>query len=137
MDQPQPQTPPLPQPTPTPGTPPPVAGSSEERTWAMAAHLSAFVGHFIPFGHIFGPMVVWILKKDQFPLVNDQGKEAMNAQISFTLYFFIAGLLCFVLIGFPLLVALWVWDIVVVILAAIKANEGQPYRYPYILRFIT
>ena len=53
--------------------------AKEERMWAMIAHYAPFSGHFVPFGNIIGPLVVWILKKDQFPLVNDQGKEAHHA----------------------------------------------------------
>jgi uncharacterized protein len=138
MDQPQvppPQPPQTPPPQPLPQMPPPAASASEERTWAMAAHLAAFAGHFVPFGHIFGPLIVWVLKKDQFPLVNDQGKESMNAQISFTIYFLVS--LCTCLLGIPLFLAVWVFDIVIVIIAAIKASEGQCYRYPMIIRFIT
>ena len=110
--------------------------SKEERTWAMVAHFSAFAGHFIPFGHIIGPLIVWILKKDQFPLVDDQGKESLNCQISYTLYFIGAGLLCFVLIGFVILPVAYLADIILVIIAGMKANEGVRYRYPAIIRFI-
>ena len=111
-------------------------GMKEERTWAMVAHLSAFIGHFVPFGHIIGPLVIWILKKDQFPLVDDQGKEAINFQITITLYFIGAGLLCFLIIGFPLLLGLWIFDLIVIIIAAVKANDGERYRYPASIRFI-
>ena len=110
--------------------------SKDERMWAMIAHLSAYSGHFIPFGHIIGPLVIWILKKDQFPLVNDQGKESINCQISYTLYFIVAGLLCFVFIGILILPVLWILDVVFVLIAGIKANEGIRYRYPGIIRFL-
>lgn len=110
--------------------------SKEERTWAMIAHLGAYAGHFIPFGHIIVPLVVWILKKDEFPLVNDQGKESINCQISYSIYFIVAGILCFLVVGFLVLPALWVADVVLVLIAAIKANEGVRYRYPAIIRFI-
>jgi uncharacterized Tic20 family protein len=76
------------------------------------------------------------LKKDQFPLVDDQGKESLNAQISFTLYFLISIPLCFLLIGIPLAIAIWIFDLVVVIVAAIKAYDGERYRYPLIIRFV-
>jgi uncharacterized Tic20 family protein len=108
----------------------------KERTWAMLAHLSAFAGHFIPFGHIFGPLLVWLLKRDTSAFVDDQGKEALNAQISVTIYGFAALLLCVVLIGIPLLVALWVADIVFIIMATVATNEGKPYRYPFNLRLV-
>lgn len=119
--------------------PPPVpATSQEERTWAMACHLAGLLGHtLVGFGHIVVPLVIWLLKKDQFPLVNDQGKEAINFQISVTIYGIISGLLCLVLIGIPMIFALVVFDIVVCIIAAIKAYEGVRYRYPLTIRFVT
>lgn len=102
----------------------------------MAAHLSAFSGHFIPFGHIIGPLVVWFLKKDELPLVDDQGREALNFQIAMTIYFAIATALCFLLIGFFILPVLWLFDIIVVVIAAVRANEGVEYRYPFTIRFV-
>jgi len=120
-----------------PPVPPTVSGpTQDERTWAMAAHLSAFVGHFIPFGHIFGPLVVWLIKRDSSEFVGDQAKEALNAQISFTVYAAIAGVLILVVIGLPLLFLIWLLDILLVIIAAVTANGGHRYRYPLILRLV-
>ncbi len=111
--------------------------SKEERTWAMVAHLSAFAGHVLPgVGQLVGPLVVWLIKRDSMPYVDNQGKEALNAQISFTIYGAIAWVLCFVLIGFLFLFVIYVADIVLVIMAAIAANEGKPYRYPLIFRLV-
>jgi uncharacterized Tic20 family protein len=115
---------------------PPVPTSSEDRMWAMAAHLSAFVGHFIPFGHILGPLVIWLVKRETSWFVADQAKEALNAQISVTIYAFVGALLVLVLIGIPLLLALWLADIIFVIVAALAANEGKLYRYPLIFRLV-
>ena len=102
----------------------------------MAAHLSAFAGHIIPFGHVLGPLIIWLTKRDTLPFVADQAKEALNAQISVTLYGLVAIVLCFVLIGFPLLFAIYIGDIVLAIIAAIAANDGKRYRYPWILRLV-
>ena len=113
-----------------------IAVSKEERTWAMFAHLSAFVGHFIPFGHILGPLVIWMIKKNEMPFVNDQAKEALNFQITMTIYFIVAGLLCLVVIGFVLLPLVWLFDIIFTIIAAVKANDGVAYRYPGSLRLV-
>ena len=110
--------------------------SKEDRTWAMVAHLSAFAGHVFPFGHVIAPLIIWLVKRDTSEFVNDQGKEALNAQISFTIYGFIAALLVFVFIGFLLLPILWLADVVLIIVAAIAANDGRRYRYPMILRLI-
>lgn len=110
--------------------------NKEERTWAMFAHLSTFVGHVIPFGHIVGPLIIWCIKKDEMPFVNDQGKEALNFQITMTLAFIVAALSLFVLVGFVLLPAIWFFDVIVTIIAAVKANDGVAYRYPLCLRLV-
>ena len=125
-------------PSETPVEPPeiPSLPTKDERTWAMVAHLSAFAGHFVPFGHIIGPLVIWLAKRDSSGFVDDQGKEALNAQISATIYAFCAAVLIVILIGFPLLLALWLADVILIVVAAIAANDGRRYRYPYILRLI-
>ena len=103
----------------------------------MVCHLAGFAGLTgIPFGNILGPLVVWLIKKDQSWFVNEQGKEAMNFQISLTIYAIVAAILIFVLIGIPLLVVVGIVWLVLMIMAAIKANEGVSYRYPLTLRFI-
>lgn len=108
----------------------------EARKWALLAHLSGFLGCIIPFGSLVGPLLVWQLKKDQSPFIDDQGKEALNFQITVAL----AGLLCMVLmlvvIGFLLIWVVIVGAVVLMIIAAIKANEGQAYRYPFCWRLI-
>ena len=116
---------------------PPVASTSDERTWAMLCHLSTLCGYMIPFGNIIGPMVVWLVKKDESALVDDQGKEALNFQISVTIYSIICLVLIFVIIGIFLLIALVIFDLVVTIIAAIRSNQGEYYRYPMSIRFIT
>jgi uncharacterized protein len=114
------------------------AATPEERNWAMACHLSALAGvSGIPFAHIFGPLVVWLIKKDQFPLVDDQGKESLNFQLSMTIYAMVAFVLCFVLIGIPILLGLIAFDFIMVIIACVKAAEGEPFRYPLTLRLIS
>ena len=115
----------------TPGLP-----SKDDRTWALVAHLSAFAGHVFPFAHIIAPLVVWLMKRETSAFVDEQGKEAVNAQITFTIYFAACVALCFVLIGFPLLAGLYIANVIFVIVAAVRANDGLPYRYPYILRLV-
>ena len=110
--------------------------SSDERTWAMACHLSAFAGWLIPFGNIIGPLVVWLIKRDAFPLVNEHGKESLNFQLSLTIYFIVSLLLVFVIIGFFLIIALAIAQIILIILATVKANDGLSYQYPITIRFI-
>ena len=102
----------------------------------MLTHLLAFAGCIVPFGHLLGPLVVWLIKKNEMPFVDDQGKESLNFQITMTLAAIVAGILTLIVIGFFLLLAIFVVNIVFVIVAAIKANEGQLYRYPFCLRLI-
>lgn len=105
--------------------------------WAMLCHLSALIAYVgVPLGHIIGPLVVWLIKKDQYPLVDDQGKEALNFQISVTIYGILAGFLIFLFVGFLLLPAVILFDLVMIIVAAVKANQGIAYRYPLCIRFM-
>jgi uncharacterized Tic20 family protein len=134
-----------------PGPPsvPPVAGpgqvdrevNRDARMWAMLCHLAglAFLLPATPgVGSVIGPLVLWLIKKDQYPFVDEQGREAVNFQITMLIYGLVAGLLMFACVGFFLLPAVVVVDIVLIIVAAIKANDGHHYRYPYplIIRFI-
>lgn len=108
----------------------------EHRNWAMACHLAAFAGYFIPFGHILGPLVVLLFKGESHPFVNAQGREALNFQISITLYLLVAALLIAVVIGVFLIAALALFDFIFIIVATVKAKNGETYRYPLTIRFI-
>ena len=108
----------------------------EERMWAMFCHLSGLAGFIFPFGNIIAPLVIWLVKKEEYELVNDQGKEALNFQISMTIYFIASAILIILVIGIPLLIILGIFSLIVVIIAAIKANEGEKYRYPLTIRFL-
>jgi len=110
--------------------------TKQERTWGMLCHLSIFAGHFIPFGNIIAPLVIWLIKREESAFIDYHGKESLNFQITLVIYFLIAGVLAFVLIGLPILIALWIFSLVIVIIAGLKANEGQYYRYPITIRFI-
>ena len=121
--------------------PPHEMPSHEQRQWAMFAHLSALLGalitgHFWGLGCFIGPLVIWLMKKDSMAFVADQAKEALNFNITVA----IAGLVCvvllFILVGFVLLPLLGIAWVVFTIIAAIKANEGELYRYPFTLRLI-
>ena len=105
--------------------------------WAMLCHLSAlslYIG--IPFGNILGPLIIWLMKKDEYPLVEKNGKESLNFQISVTIYGIICGLLIFVFIGFLLLPTLMIIQLVLTIIAAVKTSDGEHYRYPFTIRLI-
>ncbi len=122
---------------PAPATAPgPATPGTEERNWAVGAHLSALLGLFTGIGAVLGPLIVWLIKKDEMPFVNDQAKEALNFQITMFLAAVVATILIFVAIGILLLVLLWIADLVFMIIAAVKASEGVAYRYPVNLRLI-
>jgi len=124
-------------PPPAPGYDPHTGIESDQNTWAMLAHLSTLLGFVgIPFANILGPLVVWLVKKDTMPLVDDQAKEALNFQISLTIYGIVSGLLVLVIVGIFLLVALVIFDIVFTIIAAVNAQKGIAYRYPLTIRFL-
>ncbi len=113
-----------------------VPQSSDERMWAMFCHLSALSGFIIPFGNVIAPLIIWILKKEEYPLVDDQGKEAINFQISMTIYIIASVILIIIVIGIPLLILLGLFELIVIVIASIKANEGTRYRYPLTIRFL-
>jgi uncharacterized Tic20 family protein len=108
----------------------------DEKMWAMLAHISTFAGIIVPIGNIIAPLVIWLIKKDEYPLVEDQAKEALNFQISITIYIIVSIILIFLLIGIPLLIGVIIFDLVVTIIAAMKANDGVKYRYPITIRLI-
>ncbi|WP_345785320.1 DUF4870 domain-containing protein [Thalassobacterium sedimentorum] len=104
---------------------------------AMLCHLLSFVGLLgVPIGNILGPLVIWLVKKDQDPFVDATGKEVLNFQITATIYGIICGLLVFVVIGLFLLPVLIIAVVVLTIIGALKANEGILYRYPFTIRFL-
>ena len=102
---------------------------------AMFAHLSALVGFLIPFGNLIAPLIIWQMKKDD-PFVDAQGKEAVNFQITVSIAGIVAAVLTVVLIGLLLLPVIAIGSLVLVIIAGLKANEGENYQYPFALRLI-
>lgn len=109
----------------------------QDRTWDALCHLLALAGFLgIPFGNVLGPLILWIIKKDEMPSVDAHGKEAVNFQISMTIYTIVAGLSIFLFVGFALLPAVLVLNLVLVIIAGVKASQGEAYRYPLSIRFI-
>lgn len=109
----------------------------QERLWATFCHLGGLGAFIIPcIGNIIIPLIIWLIKKDESSLVDDQGKEAVNFQISMTIYGFIAAIIIFIGIGILLVLGVVIVDIVFMIIAAIKANNGEKYRYPLAIRFI-
>ncbi len=122
--------------TTNPGVPP---GQKEERNWALAAHLSS-LSSFVGIPGFIGPLVIWLVKKDEMPFAAAQAKEALNFQI--TLFIYVVACMVMVLtvigalIGIPALIALGIVEIVFTIIASVQAGEGKSYRYPMTIRLI-
>jgi uncharacterized Tic20 family protein len=111
--------------------------SKEEQNWAMACHLAALSGFIIPFGNLIGPLVVWLVKRAEMPMVDQHGKEALNFQITATLAALVSAVLCLILIGFVLLFVVYVGALVLTIMAAVKVSNGDfEYRYPFTMRLL-
>lgn len=122
--------------------------NAEERKWAMFAHLSMLLGGLLTsgwagsVGFFIGPLVIWLTKKDTMPFVNDQGKEALNFAITVSIV--CAGLLVLTILSLgigalltiPLMLIVGIGALVLAIMAAIKANEGVAYRYPFAIRLV-
>jgi uncharacterized Tic20 family protein len=109
--------------------------SNDERTFGMLCHLSALAGYIFPFGNIIAPLIIWAIKKDQYPWVDQNGKEALNFQISMSIYMLISAIMIIILIGIFFLVALGIINLVFIILASVKANNGEDFSYPLAIRF--
>jgi len=131
------------------GTPAPLAAAqppatTNPRQWAMWAHLSALAGLVIGFNFV-GPLIIYLIKKDEGdPFVRDQAAEALNFNLSFFIYLAVGSIVTFVLILvliglllLPLLAAMIVAWVVFVIIGAVRANNGELYRYPLTIRFVS
>lgn len=129
-------------------TPPPPAGPThEERQWALLAHLSALLGVLVSgawfgVGCFLGPLVIWLWKKDSLPFVDDQAKEALNFNITMAIIGAVLLVITALTLGIgifltlPAGIIIGIAWLVLVIMGAIKANEGEKYRYPFCLRLI-
>ena len=106
--------------------------TTDDTNMAMLAHLLAIVTWFV------GPLIIWMMNKDlpQKGFVTDQAKEALNFQITVMIAWFVAGILTVVLIGIFLMPVIAVGNLVLCILAGLKARDGIVYRYPFTLRLI-
>lgn len=111
--------------------------TSGDYTLGMLCHLLSLISYIgLPLGNIIGPLILWLIKKDQDAFVDVNGKEVLNFQISATIYALVCGLLVFVVIGLFLLPVLIIAVIVLTIIGAVKASSGQVYRYPLTIRFL-
>jgi uncharacterized Tic20 family protein len=108
----------------------PAEVSKDEKNMAMLCHLLAIFTGFL------GPLIIWLIKKEDSKFVDDQGKEALNFQLSVLIAIIISSVLTVICIGAIMLMAVWIVDIVFCIMAAVKTSKGEAYRYPVNIRFI-
>ncbi len=104
--------------------------SKDATNMAMLCHLLAIFTGFL------GPLIIWLIKKDDTPFVDRHGKEALNFQLTVLIAMFASGLLSFICIGFLLMSVVWIVDLIFCIIAAVKTSRGEEYRYPVAIRFI-
>jgi len=116
----------------------PVESRESDRSWCIGLHLSGFTGILLGWSlmHILAPLAIWLIKRADSPEIDATGKEVLNFQISYTVYSLAAGLLCWILIGFLILPVVLIAWIVFMVLAAVKASNGETYRYPFTIRFL-
>jgi len=113
-----------------------VALEKETRQWALLLHLSMLAGYAVPLAGLVAPIVIWQVKKNELPDIDAHGKNAVNWMISHILYIIISVVLCFVLIGIPLLIAVAILGVVFPIMVAVKGNNGEVWRYPLSITFL-
>lgn len=115
----------------------PAALTQDDRTWGLIAHLSALAIFIAPFiGGVLGPLIVWLIKREQSAFAGEAAKEALNFNITVAIGYVICVVLALAWIGIPLLIALGIYWLVLTIIAGVKASEGIQYRYPVSIRFI-
>jgi uncharacterized Tic20 family protein len=122
--------------TDTPSTTP-ASLSQDDRNWGMIAHLSALAAFIVPFlGGVLGPLVVYLVKREQSAFAADAAREALNFNITVGIGYVVCMCLAIVFIGIPLMVALGIAWLVLTIVAGVRASEGIAYRYPATIRFV-
>jgi|SRR5690606_16433508 len=109
--------------------------SLDEKQWILLSHLGTLIGYIIPFGNVVVPLLVYSMKKES-PLIQEHSRNSLNFQISITIYMVISFILVFILIGVALIFILALVQLICVIIATIKADRGELYRYPITIQFV-
>lgn len=111
-------------------TQPPQVPTSSENQWKIGFHLCPLIGLVVPFGNLIAPLVLWLIKRPESTELDQVGKDVLNFQISISIYALISGVLTLVFIGLLLLIAVFILWLYGMIMAAVKASNGEPFRYP-------
>ena len=110
--------------------------TSEERNWALAAHIGSLVAAWFALGFL-APLVVLLVNGKESPFIRRHAVESLNFQISLLIYLAISFVLIFVVVGIFMIIALGIFALVVIILATMAASNGQDYRYPLTIRMVS
>ncbi|MBD56043.1 DUF4870 domain-containing protein [uncultured Pseudoalteromonas sp.] len=113
-----------------------IVADKEQRNWAMFCHLSALAGLLFPFGSVIGPLIIWLVKKEEMPLVAEHGRKSLNFQLTMMIAYIVSFLLVFVVVGVILLPIVALFSLIMVIVSAIKASDGKEVNYPLTIEFI-
>ncbi len=108
----------------------------EINQFSMLMHLSQFAGYLIPMAGLILPIVMWVTNKDKSPVIDQHGKNILNWMISLVIYVIVSFILMFVLIGIVTLIGVLICSIVFTIMGAVKANNGEIYKYPMSITFL-
>lgn len=106
-----------------------------ENTYLMLMHLSQLAGYIVPLLGYIAPVIMWAVNKDKNESVDRHGKNILNFILSWIIYYCVAGILFLLLIGFPILLALIILQVIFIIIASIKANNGEYWKYPLSIPF--
>ncbi|AXF57163.1 DUF4870 domain-containing protein [Salicibibacter kimchii] len=110
--------------------------TKEQRNYAMFCHLIALSGLLIPLGTILGPLILWLIKREESTFIDFHGKQALNFNISIMIYMIVSGLLTIIIIGILFVLVVFVLWLVFAIMATVKASNGETYRYPLSIPFL-
>jgi uncharacterized protein len=113
----------------------PLSRELQVRQWAMFVHLASLIGLVVPFGGLVGVLVMWQMKRQEFPEIDPHGKEAMNFQLSMMIYMFVSVLMIFIIVGILTTLILGLVWIILPIIGAVNANDGKLWRYPLVIPF--
>jgi len=116
----------------------PASSSEAARSWCIGLHLSGLSGLILSFAlaHIVVPLVIWLVKRSDSPEIDATGKEVLNFQISYTIYFALSVMLWVILVGIPISIVIGIVWLVCIVIAAVKTSNGEPYSYPFTIRFL-
>lgn len=107
-----------------------------DRNTATLIHLMGFLGLVFPFGNVVGPLLLWFFKKEDSPLIDREGKKAINFQITMSIALIVSTLLIFLVVGLFLILFIMILEVVAIITAAIRTSRGEEYNYPFSFPFL-